>query len=86
MSGRPTRLNRLRWRCRRGTRELDVLLERFARRRLEQLAESELDAFERLLELPDDLLLDFLMGETEAPEPGLKAIACTIRAASGRAL
>lgn len=78
------RLDRLRWRCRRGTKELDVLLERFARGRLGRLAPQELDAFERLLELPDDLLLACLSGAMDPPDPGLCAIAQAVRSASAR--
>ncbi|HTT00771.1 MAG TPA: succinate dehydrogenase assembly factor 2 [Steroidobacteraceae bacterium] len=50
------------WRCRRGMKELDVLLERFARERYATAPIERRRAFERLLELPDPLLADYLLG------------------------
>lgn len=41
----------------RGMREMDLILGPFAEQEAETLSEAELDAFEALLELPDDLLL-----------------------------
>ena len=62
---------RLRWRCRRGMKELDVLLERFAHRvRLEASAE-ECRLFAELLELPDPLLAGYLLGGETPAEPHL---------------
>jgi len=49
------------WRCRRGMRELDVLLERFAREQYRSASPERKLAFERLLELPDPLLVDLLL-------------------------
>lgn len=60
-------LARLRWRCRRGMRELDVVLERYLERRYARAPESERRAFESLLERQDPELLAYLMGR-EAPE------------------
>ena len=61
---------RLRWRCRRGMKELDVLLERFARV-LPRESAAEWRVFAELLELPDPLLAGYLLaGETPA-EPHL---------------
>jgi len=72
---------RLLWRCRRGTKELDLLLERFARDQL-ALASSELRrTFERFLDLPDPLLADYLLGQATSPDPELARLACRI---SGR--
>jgi len=56
-----TRLARLRWRCRRGMRELDELLGRFAAADSPFTNASQWEAFERLLELPDPLLADWLI-------------------------
>jgi antitoxin CptB len=50
------------WRCRRGMKELDVLLERFARQHYGSASPGHRRAFERLLELPDPLLVDLLLG------------------------
>ena len=60
---------RLLWRCRRGMKELDVLLECFARRHLAVAGRSERELFSRFLELPDPVLADYLLGEAPAREP-----------------
>ena len=54
---------RLLWRCRRGMKELDVLLERFARRELPTATPEERRTLDRFLELPDPLLVDYLLGQ-----------------------
>lgn len=55
-----SRPNRLRWRCRRGMKELDVLLERFLERESAALAAGDWPQFEQLLETEDDLLWAWL--------------------------
>ena len=62
-----TRLARLRWRCRRGMLENDLILERFLARRGEDLTEAEVAALDRLLDLPDGDLWDVLCERTPAP-------------------
>ena len=54
---------RLLWRCRRGMKELDVLLERFAKGMLPTASPEERRVFERLLQLPDPMLVDYLLGQ-----------------------
>jgi antitoxin CptB len=56
---------RLLWRCRRGMKELDVLLERFARSYLAAAGGGERELFARFLELPDPLLAEYLLGDRE---------------------
>lgn len=52
----------LRWRCRRGKKELDVLLGRFLDRQLTGMSAAQRAAFERLLTLEDEDLLDLIFG------------------------
>ena len=66
---RRMRLDRARWRCRRGMKELDVLLGRFAARALHRLDDAELDALERLLGQPDQDLHAWLVSEPRSPVP-----------------
>ena len=63
------RFERLRWRSRRGLLELDIILERFWKRAGDEMTEAEAAALEALLRLPDNDLLDLVMGRAEAPEP-----------------
>jgi antitoxin CptB len=65
---------RLRWRCRRGLLELDILLGRFLERELSALTESEIDAFVRLLETPDQTLLEWLQGKSEPADQSLNLL------------
>ena len=65
----PVGHRQLLWRCRRGMKELDVLLERFARERYEDSPEEQKRAFAQLLELPDPELANYLLGHVMPPDP-----------------
>ena len=71
---------RLLWRCRRGMKELDVLLERYVRSRLPNASRDERHTLSRLLELPDPLLADYLFGHIPADEPPMARLVADIRA------
>lgn len=73
-------LKRLRWRCRRGTRELDALLGDWLDARAASAGESELAAFDALLDQPDPLIWDWLMGNTQPPRSDWQDIIDAIRA------
>ena len=51
----------------RGTREMDLLMGRFADAALAGLSDGELDEFERLIDVPDPDLFAWIMGEADAP-------------------
>ena len=55
--------------CHRGTKEMDLVLGRFAQARLAGMTDQELDDFERLLALPDPLLTQWFQ-QGGAPEEG----------------
>jgi len=54
--------DRIRWHCRRGMLELDLLLERFNRDHLPRLNADQTARYVELLALSDHELLDLLMG------------------------
>lgn len=60
---------RLRWRCRRGMRELDELLSRFLEVHYDAAPDVEKQAFAALLELPDPKLHGYLLGRDDASDP-----------------
>lgn len=60
-------LARLRWRCRRGMRELDQLLLRYLDREWESASDAERAVFLRVLDCEDDKLWRWVMGR-ERPE------------------
>jgi len=51
----------------RGTRELDLLLGRFADSAIADLTDAELDEFEALLEVDDRELFGWVLGTREVP-------------------
>jgi antitoxin CptB len=53
---------RIRWRCRRGVKELDILMERFVAARLPDLPPALLADLDLLLDESDPDLLDWIMG------------------------
>jgi antitoxin CptB len=79
VTGERHALERLRWQSRRGLLELDIVLERFWSR-TSALAEEDAAALERLLAMPDNDLLDCVMGRAEAPEAHLRPMVAKLRA------
>lgn len=66
---REIRLRRLHMRSiRRGTKEMDILLMRFAKARLAQLGEAELDHYEALLGENDQDLYQWVSGQAVPPK------------------
>lgn len=61
----PAFLQRVRWRSRRGLLELDIVLGRFIDAHYAQLDEKEKQAFEELLDMPDNQLWDMIAGRAE---------------------
>lgn len=53
---------KLKWKCRRGILELDILLERFYEDQFQILTAKEKKIFNRLLDEPDPLLYDWFLG------------------------
>ena len=73
--------DRLRWRCRRGMLELDELLVPFFDQRYAELDDAERIAFERLLEYPDQVLLEVLMERMSPSDPSIAHVVTEIRRA-----
>ncbi len=65
--------DQIKWRCRRGVLELDVILTRFLEQKYDGLSEDELKKFYALLELPDPLLQQWLI-YGEMPDESFKKI------------
>jgi antitoxin CptB len=73
------RYDRLRWRCRRGLLELDVVLKEFLDRRYLGLTPAEQEAFEQLLTVSDETLLAYVQGKQNPPEKELMQLVTKIR-------
>src|SRR3990167_8879481 len=72
-------LDRVRWRCRRGLLELDVMLQDFLAQRYVSLTPPEQQAFDLLLETPDVTLLAYLQGDQCPSDKELVEIVAKIR-------
>ena len=77
----PTELARLRWRCRRGLLENDLILERFMEARGPRISDDEVAGLDRLLRLSDDELWDLLAGRAEPDDAALRPLVAALRAA-----
>lgn len=71
---------RLRWRCRRGMRELDALLTNFLQSSYDSLVDDDKARFAALLELPDPDLHAYLVGRNETSDARLEQLLKRIRA------
>ena len=73
---RETRLRRLRMRSmRRGIKEMDLILMRYAERRLSDLPDKDLALYEALLSENDQDLYQWVSDQAEPPEPLTRMIA-----------
>jgi len=55
---------RFAWRCRRGMLELDIVLQNFVNEQFDSLNMGELQAFDDMLELPDNEFWDLINSST----------------------
>lgn len=70
------------WRCRRGVRELDVLFTSFLESAYPHLSEHEQQAFQRLLEVQDPVIMDWLFAK-QAVEAEFHQIITLLQSHSG---
>ncbi|HEX2197117.1 MAG TPA: succinate dehydrogenase assembly factor 2 [Burkholderiales bacterium] len=73
----PRAREKLKWKCRRGLLELDLVFQRF----VPTLKDEETEPFAALLDLPDNDLWDIVAGRSEDYAPRLSAIVARVRAA-----
>ena len=69
--------NRLQWKCRRGLLELDLVLQDFFARHLQ---EKDLKTLNELLDLPDNDLWDIVSGRSDGYEERFSGIVARLRA------
>lgn len=72
----------LAWHCRRGMKELDLLLLRYLDGRWAAAAADEKVAFEAFLELPDPVIAGYLLGGNAAPDRITQGIVDAMRGAT----
>ena len=71
---------RMRWRCRRGLLELDIVLGRFVEH-YGTLDAAQRLVFDELLELPDNILWDMISGKTDAVQDEQRTLLTLINTA-----
>jgi antitoxin CptB len=70
-------LHRLKWQCRRGLLELDLVLQKF----VSALRDEDVQPLMALLELPDNDLLDIVMGRSDRYDRRFEQTVARLRAA-----
>jgi antitoxin CptB len=68
------------WQCRRGMLELDILLNNFVDKKINDLTQKQKQTFELLLSYPDQTLLDLLLGNSVSSDASIAALVLQIRA------
>ena len=74
---------KLRWRCRRGMKELDILFERFLVHTFADLSANDYQILEHLLEQPDQDIYDWVAQRT-LPPSRFKPLIARLRETSDR--
>jgi len=74
-------LSRMRWRCRRGMLENDLILTRFLDAHADTISAADIAALDRLLDLADGELWDLIAGRSEPRDEELLPMVAALRAA-----
>ena len=53
-------INRISWKCRRGMREIDLLLREFSSSSLHKIDQNNLNIFDKVLDYDDQKLFDYI--------------------------
>ena len=73
------------WKCRRGTKELDMLMTGFYNKYYKSASKSQKDAFIKLLSLEDPVLYDLILNKISSKDIAVNEIADMIRTMSLKA-
>ncbi len=72
-------IDRVRWHCRRGLLELDLVLNHFVEKHYQRLTPDQKVALKRLLDLPDNDLWDLVIGRARIDDAGCEEIVGMLR-------
>jgi len=76
----PEQVNaQLRWRCRRGMLELDILLNQFLDKQYLLLSDAQKNVLDQMLDYPDQLLFDLFLGHMDSSDNEVSNLVKTIR-------
>ena len=62
-------INKTKWKCRRGLRELDLLFRRYSEDNLDSLSKQDFEMFNSILDLEDQPLYDFIFKNESLNSP-----------------
>lgn len=72
-------ISRLRWLCRRGMKELDVVLTGYLEKQYADASDQDRQAFKALLEMPDPDLFALLVGRTTTTDESITRLVETLK-------
>ena len=64
-----TEINKTKWKCRRGLRELDLLFRKYSESSLESLSKEDFAMFNSILDIEDQPLYDFIFKNESLNSP-----------------
>lgn len=67
-------VSKLRWHCRRGMRELDILFLHYLDEHYQAADADEQLGFETLIETPDPIITDYVFNRTQPPSEGIAKV------------
>ena len=69
----------LKWRCRRGMLELDILLNSYLDKHYHSMSQQQGDIFSEVLDYPDQVLFDLLLGNMQSSDANVNTMITEIQ-------
>ena len=79
MSTHIAEYSELKWRCRRGMLELDILLNSYLDKHYHTMSQQQGDVFSEVLDYPDQVLFDLLLGNMQSSDAGVNSLITEIQ-------
>ena len=70
---------KLKWRCRRGMLELDILLNSYLDKHYDTMSQQQGDIFSEVLDYPDQVLFDLLLGNMQSSDASVNTMISEIQ-------
>jgi len=79
VSAQITEYSELKWRCRRGMLELDILLNGYLDKNYNTMSKQQGDIFSEVLDYPDQVLFDLLLGNMQSSDARVNRLVSEIQ-------
>jgi antitoxin CptB len=79
VSAQITEYSELKWRCRRGMLELDILLNSYLDKNYNTMSQQQGDIFSEVLDYPDQVLFDLLLGNMQSSDARVNRLVSEIQ-------